>query len=386
MTRVNLTALLLAEDESCLALDRKILRHLGVTHTQFFSSGRKALDYLQDLAKTSTPDGLGKTLCSIDILICNERLADMTGLRFLSYVRNLTGMEHIPALFLVCNTESTVALAARASKSCSVLARPYTHDQANIALHDATLPEKRNAPLRLPPSFTDRFGSKTEPQQKDAPLLRRRTPPQAPVAPNDSALHQGLAALQRGDTISADRLLYACYQADPNRVETCLALSKLCASVHKKAEEIRWVCKAGVLSFKHGDKPRGCRILSRLPRGKSGQTPLLAEAGLLLQEGEAKAAALAFLEAHLLDPAQPLHTLIGRTCMFTPTPEEHMRGLILALANAGHNATANRLNWRLLQPPKEEEEDHAGFFQNFPLLCDIVSIAAHTFKTWRHAA
>ena len=382
MTHTPLTtAILLAEDESCLALDRKVLRRLGVTQTQFFASGRKALDYLH-LVKEAGAAGLGK---GPDILVCNERLADMTGIRFLSHIRSLPGMERIPVLFLVSNAASPVALAAQISNSCSVLARPYTQDQASVALQAATLPETRHAPLTLPPSFSDRFGAGRETQEGNAPILKRAPRP-ATALPGEAALREGLAALQRGDFTSADRLLHGSYQADPGRSETCLALSKLHALLHNEKEELRWLCKAGVLCFKRGDSLRAGNILSRLPRGKSGQTPLLAEAGLALQDGETKAAALAFLEAHRLDPSQPLHVLVSRTCMFTPAPEEHMNDLVRALSRSGHDATANKLHWRLLQPAKEEEENRPGFLHNFPLLQDIVSVATHTFRTWRRAA
>ena len=389
MTHAPLTtAILLAEDESCLALDRKVLRRLGVTQTRFFSSGRKALDCLQLAANAISAgivNGPDITSGSVDILICNERLGDMTGMRFLSHVRSLPGMERIPVLFLVSNAESPVALAAKATQSCSLLARPYTQDQAATALRTATLPEARHAPLTLPPSFTDRFGPRRDPQEQNTPILKR-APARSSGLPGEAALREGLAALQRGDLVSAENLLYGSYQTDPSRVETSLALCKLYSTLHKEKEEMLWLCRAGVLCFKRGDKIRAGNILSRLPRGRVGQTPLLAEAGLVLQEGESRAAALAFLEAHRLDPSQPLHVLIGRTCMFTPAPEEHMCDLVRALSRAGHDATASRLQWRLLPPAKAEEENHSGFLDRFPLLQDIVSVAAFTFKTWRRAA
>lgn len=390
-----INAILLAEDESCLALDRKVLRRLGVAQAQFFTSGRKALDHLQVLASAvaahaaNGPDMTSGSSGMVDMLICNERLADMTGIRFLSHVRSMPGMADIPVLFLVSNGESVVALAARATNSCAVLARPYTVDQAEAGLALASRPEARHAPLVLPPSFIDRFGPKAEQrgatQDENGPLLRRSIP-KTPRAPGEAALREGLAALQRGDAVAADRLLHGSYLADPGNIEACLALSKLYAFLHKEKEELVWLCKAGVLCLKRGDKVRAGNLLSRLPRGKAGQDPLLAEAGLALQEGETKAAALSFLEAHKLDPSKPLHALIGRTCMFTPAPEEHMRGLVHALSSAGHNATAGKLHQRLLRPPKEEEESNYGFLDNFPLLQDIVSIAAYTFKAWRHAA
>lgn len=391
--RRSFNALLLAEDEAGLALDRKVLRGLGVTQVQFFSSGRKALDFLQtsvcavEMARAA--NGFDAPL-AVNMLVCNERLEDMTGLRFLSFVRSMQGISGIPALFLVSNDKSTVAMAARATNSCAVLARPYTADQANAALTAATLPEARHAPLVLPPSAVDRFGPRFNAASEGGPARRepiiRHNRQSERENPGEKALREGLAALQRDDAAAAGTLLHASYQADPGRAETCLALSKLYGSMHKTKEELMWLCRAGVLCLKRGDKSRAGSILGRLPRGREGQAPLLAEASLALQEGEARAAALAFMEAHRLDPSRPLHALIGRICLFTPAPEEHMRELCRALSNTGHEATADKLRWRLLQTPREEEEARPGFLENFPLLYDILSVAAHTFKAWRHAA
>lgn len=378
------TAYLLAEDDSGLALDRKVLRRLGVTNMIFFASGRKALNQLHSNASIENAAHGFAVSPDVDILVVAERLEDMTGLQFLSHVRAASQNARIPALFLVSNPGSGTALAARASGSCAVLARPYSPEQAEEALQLATMPENRSAPMVLPPSFANTFTPRKE-RTSETPLLRRNAP-QKLTAPGEVALREGIKALQRGDTAAAENLLHGSYNADPGRVETCLALSKLYTFLHNENMELMWLCRAGVLCLKRGDTFRARDLFARLPRGKAGHAPLLTEAGLALQAGEAKAAALAFLEAHRLDPAQQLHALIGRTCMFTPAPEEHMRELIGALKTVGHSATASKLHWRLLQPPKEEETEARSFLHNFPLLHDIVSVAAHTFKTWRHAA
>ncbi|CAK7063659.1 MAG: hypothetical protein DELT_01541 [Desulfovibrio sp.] len=389
MPSSSITAYLLAEDESALALDRKVLRRLGVTTMVFFSSGRKALDELHAcVSAKQAANGPGiapGTGTLADILIVAERLADMTGVQFLSHARASAHAAAIPALLLVSNAQSSVAVAARASSSCVVLGRPYSPEQAQEALRMAFLPENRITPMILPPSFSNTFTPRGT-RQNEAPLLRRNAPAKVTTVPGERALQEGLAALQRGDLTAASTLLRGSYDADPGRVETCLAISKLYSFLHKGKEEMAWLCRAAVLCLKRNEITRAKNLLARLPRGKEGQGYLLAEAGLVLQAGEAKAAALAFLEAHRLDPSQQLHALIGRTCMFTPAPEEHMRELVRALNGSGHSATASKLNWRLLQPPKEEETSRHSFLENFPLLYDIVSVATHTFKAWRHAA
>lgn len=381
-------AFFLAEDEQALALDRKVLRRLGVTQALFFASGGKALLHLKDtLAVSAAANGdIRPAAAPLEMIICSERLADMNGLQFLAHIRSLAGYRDIPAVLLVSNAQSPLAVAARATNSCAVLARPYSPDQAEEMLYAATLPESRRTPMALPPSFAARPETARAARKDNAPLLRRDVKPAIPDTPGEKALHEGLKALRRGDTLAADRLLHGSYEADPGRIETCLALSRLYAVKENAREELAWLCRAGALCLKRGETARARGVFDRLPRGKDGQGPLLAEAGLILQAGEVKAAALTFLEAHRLDPAQPLHTLIGRTCMFTPAPEEHMLGLIKALAANGHGATATSLHRRLFQPPREAEEETHSFLARFPMLHDIVCVASHTFKAWRHAA
>lgn len=378
------SAYLLAEDETTLALDRKVLRRLGVTNTVFFTSGRKALDHLGISASPANPADGPAYAAGAEILILAERLADMSGLQFLAHVRASARNAAMPAILLVSNAGNVSAHAARSSGSCAVLARPYSPEQAEEALRLATRPEYRAAPLVLPPSLAGNDKARNA-GTGETPLLRREVRPQE-APPGKTALREGIKALQRDDPSAAELFLRGSYDADPGSVETCLALSKLYAFLHKENAELAWLCRAGVLCLKRGEHTRARGLFSRLPRGRAGQTPLLAEAGLALRDGEIKAAALAFLEAHRLDPSQQLHALIGRTCMFTPAPEEHMLELVKALGNAGHGNTASKLRRRLLQPPKEEETEERSFLENFPLLHDIVSVAAHTFRTWRHAA
>ena len=113
---------------------------------------------------------------------------------------------------------------------------------------------------------------------------------------------------------------------------------------------------------------------------------MLHEIASLLRSQEYKAAARAFLEFHRLDPGTPLHGMVSRACLFTPAPEDALRGLCEALTRLGHGTTARRLHLRLCPPPAQtEEEESASFLARFPALYDIVNVASHTFTVWRKA-
>ncbi len=402
ISRSAFNALILAEDESLLEIDRKVLRRLGIARPLFFSSGRKALDHLATLAARAKCRAVGEDAGAAgvappaDMLICHERLADMSGLQFLAYVRKTSDLARIPALLLVGDGKSVIARAAAACNSCAVLARPYTEDEARSALMIATLPESLHAPLVLPPSFGGGFGEKKRalgdrPTLSPLPLSAgkpvRQTPQPAPAANAETLFRAGFAALQNAEWGRAEALLLRSHALDPAHAETCLALSRATGEQAREEDSRVWLCRAGAAYLRANARVRAQELFTRLPRGKSGQVPLLREAGAALQAGEVRAAALMFMEAHVLDPVAPLHALISRACLFTPAPEEHMRGLVKALAEAGHASTAGRLHSRLLRNgEREEESEENGFLTRFPVLHDILSVAGHTFKTWRTAA
>lgn len=382
--------LLLAEDEHASALDRQVLRRVGVARPIFFTSGRKALDYM--LGR-----GAGQ---GVDLLVCHERLADMSGLQFLAYVRGMQGIAHIPAVFLTGNRQSLIAQAALACNSCAVLVRPYAESEATAALAAACTPGALHAPLVLPPSFASRFDPQTRvgkrPPLSPLPLTKKSEPRTRGVsAPKQdltaetaaSLLQAGVTALRNEDWGRAESFLQRSYSLDPAHAETCVALSRAAAGQGREEESHVWLCRAGAAYLRANDRTRARDMFIRLPRGKNGQTPILQAAGTAMQRGEVKVAALLFMEAHAQDPSTPLHALVSRVCLFTPAPEEHMRGLVKALADAGHASTAGRLHMRLLSAEEQEETAAAvSFLDRFPVLQDIVSVAGYTFKAWRTAA
>ena len=376
-------ALFLAKDENLLSLDRKVLRASHVQQGFFFNSGRKALEHLVVARKTATGNGLHEP--PVALIVCHERLSDMTGLQFLASLRENPLCSSIPVLFLTGNAGSATTLAAAASNSCAVLTRPYSAEAAANAVERSMLPTMQKAPFPLPPSCSETFG------RQDTTLASTRKPilgrPARKAPPGEIALREGLVALQRNELDTAAKFLTGSYAADPLCAETCLALAKLAQKNADEEARHIWIARASSICLRKGDTAKGREILSRLPKGKSGQVPLLRVASEELQRGEIKAAALSFMEAERLCPGQGLHAFIGRACMFTPAPEESIRHLVKALASSGHESTAARLHSRLLRESRvEEDKDDGGFLTRFPVLQDIVTVASHTFKTWRHAA
>ena len=399
-------ALLLAEDESLVSVDRAVLRRLGVTRVRFLSRGRDALHVLKSLGQEFPP---------LDMIICHERLADMTGFAFLQSLRQDSALRDLPMLLLAGNRESALARNALAFGGCALLARPYTQDEALAALRQAqsskgvaaSLPLVQTVPVetatrRVPAKVAQQVFSVPEFVENGLPVpVEKKTHSPgfdttfelaAERSSQDGSraelfFRHGLKAMREEDLAGAEKALKRAFALDPCHAEACLALSKVNKNMGLEKESQTWLCRSGVACLRRHEPGRAHDIFSRLPRVKDGANPLLPEATRLLQEGEAKAAAFAFLEAQTLEPERPLHSLIGRASLFTDAPEEAMRSLCRALAREGYESTARNLQHRLFSDmPLKKEAQSSPFWDRFPVLRDIVSVASFTFSAWKQAA
>lgn len=401
-------ALLLAEDESLVSVDRAVLRRLGVTRVRFLSRGQDALRVLKSLGQEFPP---------LDMIICHERLADMTGFAFLQSLRQDSALRDLPMVLLAGNRESALARNALAFGGCALLARPYTQNAALAALRHAQ--SSKGVTASLPPvqtvsaeTVTRRVSAEAaQPASSVSGFVENILPVPVPVekkthGPGSEAtlelaaergshdgsraelfFRHGLKAMRDEDLAGAEKALKRAFALDPLHAEACLALSKVNKNLGLEKESQVWLCRSGVACLRRHEPGRAHDIFSRLPRVKDGANPLLPEATRLLQEGEAKAAAFAFLEAQTLEPERPLHSLIGRASLFTDAPEEAMRSLCRALAREGYESTARSLQHRLFSDmPLREAARSSQFWDRFPVLRDIVSVASFTFSAWKQAA
>lgn len=353
---------LLGAGEGSGSVDRTVLRSIGVSHIRKLTSGRDALALLADPSFADFPEAL----------VLEERLADMNGIEFLCQLRLVPHLAGLPVVFLASGV-SPLVRAAASSKSCALLHRPYTGDDAARALAAAMRPESLRAPLPLPEMLIPRAG-----RPEKAPVSVER-------AVERDLFQVGLAAFRAGDTEHACALLARCHAFDPSHAEACLTLARIHAGEGRREEAGAWLARAGTAMLRRGDFSRASEIFSRLPRGDFGN-PMFDESVNALRQSEYRVAAQLFMEMHRRNPATPMHVTVGRACMFTGAPQDALRGICEALGAMGHGSTAKRLAFRL--SAREESSTPApseGFLDRFPRLYDIVNVASHTFSTWRKA-
>lgn len=362
--------LLLAEHEALVAVDRAALRRLGAGRVRLLSQGQEALRVLKGARAEFPP---------VSMLVCHERLADMTGLAFLQALRQDPALASLPLVLLTGHKESDLARKARAFGGCALLARPYTQDDAETALREAI--GKVGLIHHMPEACVKAVAP--VPSVSPVPL----EPAAAQPSGAEGFFRHGLKAMRDGEMAEAQNALLQAYTLDPMHAEACLALSRRSKGLDREQESQAWLCRAGVACLRRQDPERAHDIFSRLPRVKGGANPLVPETARLLHEGENQAAAFAVLEAQALEPEQPLHTIISKVAAAADAPDTAMRSLCNALAGSGYASAARELQNRMFLSVLDREERAAsGFLNRFPVLRDIASIASFTFKAWKHAA
>ena len=381
--------LILSERESAMSVDKAVLRRLGVSRLHHCVSGDQALLYIAGKAKGE--DGV----MPVTFVVCDERLSDMNSLAFLLRLRSCSGIENTPLLLMAGGKESALAKTVRAAGGCSLLARPYTQQEAEAAIVQAHMPKFRAAPQTFLLAGAAQYANNAVRQAGPARGALRAKPQNfAPATPGgkvapvtaDGFFQQGFAAMRAGNIHVAEQALRNAFALDPLHAEACLALSRLYASLEKDGESWEWLCRAGTACLRRHEPDKAREFFSRLP--KSGGAAVLArEASRMLHEKELRVAALTFLEAQGMEDRSPLHAMISRACMFTEAPEITLKKLCAAFVQAGYETVAQKLQQRLMPgliPAVTEEPEN--FWQKIPVLSDIVAVASYTFASWRQAA
>lgn len=112
-------ALLLARHEDVAMLDRRALRDAGIRNIKVFTEGLQAA---RSLAESCLKlNRIGET----DVILCHEKLADMTGEEFVRLIRLHPLLENFPIIVAVdTNTKSVQNKVLEYANAC--LPRPYT--------------------------------------------------------------------------------------------------------------------------------------------------------------------------------------------------------------------------------------------------------------------
>lgn len=380
------SALVLTHREEYATVDRQALRSAGVRQVRVLTSGKAAARWLAAAAENRTAPEAPPLP---QIIFCDERLADMSGVDFIRLIRRHKRLVWLPVVFLSpAATEDAVIEAAGAGCS-TVIARPYTHKALHEKLHaivtttsvSATLRRRASNGSRLlqAKAFDDAIQSlaQTSIDAEQLAITAYRDGMRSLAARRwDNAIANFNRALRHNTLLGEAQLgLAAAWRGK--------------GDAPKYREHLR---AAGETFARAAHWQRARDIYARLLReNPEAGNPLFREASRLIREGDIEAAAHALVAGYELAPETASHLQVARACQFTSQPEATMNAVCHAVARAGAPDLASRLRRRVLGsfglPDAEQDDaDSGGFLKRFPLLHDICAVASFTVRAWRSVA
>lgn len=364
--------LFLCRSESAVRMDAKSLRGLGVASLSYASSSADALKFLEKSAMAVSA-GFPPAL---DIIVCDEQMADMPVSAFLYSLTGHAPLKGVPLLMLASGAKS--ADLYRQAGLCA-LERPYTPDQLAAALKEAMSSSSR-------PLCAQAFN---EAGENGLCLIAKERAPKAaalkePVTTTD-LYKQGMALLKEQEYAAARELFLQVLDRQEDHLEACLALARTYQAEHNTGEVQGALLRAAAVCLRKKDQNRANHIASMLPVGMRNNI-FAHEALVRMRAGEYRAAALSFLEAGRQRPDQPLHSLIARACLLTTKPEKYMSKICEALEGLGHKLTATALRRRLLEYPEfRGAVGRSSWLDRHPKLKEAVSVASYAAWAWKQA-
>ncbi len=411
------TVLLLASSESSAAIDKVALRQAGVKHLRFMTSATEAVSFLRSQASledAGTKPAYALPEHKVSLVVCNEQLASGDFAGFMSALR---GSPEISLPVVAIHSGRVKGFKEKASQggAASVVCRPYTVDQLAGAMNSALgrMTEGGATSASSPHGIqNDAFGKPGRFQVKTASALTWNTShapmtreqsflaqldgaesggPQAPSAAEHVENARKAMASGASDAMEeAGASFKQAIMSDPLCVEACLGLAQTARAAGNSPDVLKWLQRAGSIYLHTGKGEQARAIFSRLPASLSarhqGADPFFESVIDMMEDGCHHEAAQLLLRMRDSGGRDPLHVLMSRACQLTRHPEKNLEELCLALYRSGHERLAANLRKRLLEVPDfEREEEPSGFWERFPRLYTMITVAGYAARSWRHA-
>ncbi|WCB47619.1 response regulator [Nitratidesulfovibrio vulgaris] len=383
-THTFTSALIMTRREACAAVDRQCLRAAGIQHIRVLTSGRDAARWLIAPAKPRQPH----TPPRPDVIVCDARLADMSGLDFIRLIRQHRRLAWIPVVFITPSPTEDAVLEAVGAGCSAVVARPYPLEVLHRQL--------RRAAASIAPGNALRTAARTGVQ-----LL------------GDAEFEAGIAALDDAVGLSEVQAVEAYRHAMRHLIDR--EWDKAIAGFNRalRHNEIKGDAQLGLSAAWRG---KGDLVRSRAYLRAASQTfaraaqwqrarqtladlmreapesgnALFEEASRLIRAGDFDSAAHALLMGRGIGEDTQMIRHVARASQFTPAPQRAIAGVCKALARSGATDIAKDLHRRLGGIPEAtaapEADAGSSFLARFPLLHDVLAVARYTLRVWRSAA
>ena len=323
--------LLLAEREDLAAVDRRALREAGLRNITIESSGCEAARLL------SRPEG-----SIVQVVLCNEQLADMSGDEFVHLVRLHPRLLLLPVLGVVTALNRQTEAMIRSARYSGLLVRPYTQQQLRDQLGRAAqwLRQLKAA------MGTDSPGTDTI--QFEEALQRYEQVRKAEDANAGQQYRQGLLCVRQHNWDEGISLLQQVIRENPHHGEAIVALATAWRGKGNEAKSRAMLREAVAVFVENATWDKAFAVTERLMADEPGlSNPLLEEAGRLVVAGQYDGAAEAVLLARKLSSDDTVLDTLVRAGLAGREPAKALRGLFNALAEHGESQLAQELESRL---------------------------------------
>lgn len=295
------SVMLLCRSERLAAVDRRILRDIGIEPAWSLTSGEEAARMLAAIASVRAA-GLP------DVVICHQELEDMEGDAFCSLIRLHPRLMALPVLLLTGNDDEAQQLLALGCGAAALLARPYSQDDMRETLVALTILSRRKAALFQ--------GERAAAAHDFDAALNAYTPLLRPERAAEDYFRAGMRCLEKEQWRPAITLFQRALQAEQLRAEAELGVAAAYRGRGDAGRSQAWLARAAE-SFaraRRWDRARSAYIRLRQdhPHAKN---PVLAEAQRLLREGDPEGAADALAAVHDLTPPEVIGEKMSQACL-----------------------------------------------------------------------
>lgn len=377
------SVLLLARQESLVAVDKRMLRHNGYLPFRRFSFMDSGLKAAQSLAFAAQ----GR-LDLPSLLVCDLPLADMTAVQFLSLIRLHAELRNLPVLLLGQPEDIKGREELEKLQPVVCLARPYTEAEFISALKSLSA-KAADLPAPAP-----------DPENETAfrAALKIMVQPRQETGPEE-LLRQGISLLRRKCPLEARKTFQKVIDRHPAFTAQGLqGLAEVEASEGSLELSRQLLYRAAIINIRAHNFQAAQRAFSRLDtmRGPeeaaanhAGRVNPLYQAGMsLVKSGHFEAAASAFWHGMNLTPNDPMLSHISRACQFTSAPERAARGICQAMESKSPSLARDLRRVLLGEGLMEREERDEpwrdyGAVGNF--IANVYNVARYTVRMYKQA-
>lgn len=340
------TALLLVNTEANASVDRRALRHAGVSNVRVLTSGLVAARLLAGILP---PDSLECAAPMPEVVLCHSNLADMRGADFVALVRNHPQLLDLPIITMASNDDEAHKISSLAAGYSALLVRPYAPAQLRATLLQAA----RNA------NDADYLRSAAQNIQQgdfDRALAQYSLLGHGQEVP-EQAFQDGMLFLQKRQWDQAIHSFQKAMRQITLKGEAELGLATawkgkgdleryrhyLAEASHTFARALQW----------HKARSVYARLLTADPQASS---PFLSMAERLVRESRFEEATTALAAGYDLNPQTPVARALARACLYTDAPDYAAQRVEASLRQTSMEHIAPQLGQQIRESMADEEQ------------------------------